>query len=417
MTAALSVVTPWLPAMLVLIVLSALFSGSEAALFSLSTRDRRILARGTAGPRAAARLLDQPERLLSTVLFWNLSINMVYFAIVSVVGGRLRASESGGETGELIFAAAALVTIIFFSEMLPKSLGVISPLTWSSLVGLPLALAVRVVAPILPVVTFANLMARRLIWPGFKPESSLRIEDLERAIQLSTGDVDLATRERAMLGRLIALGDVRAAEWMRPRSTLAIVEGELTAESISHFDPAIEYIFVADPQTGEIAQAFAAGTARPSHFDDPSDFAEPLVWVPWSARVAAVLDALRDEDRTAAAVVNEYGETIGVLTIDDILDGILRDDLGAAEIELRGPGVWYVDGGVSIRALARTLEIDLPSGRNVTVAGYMQEQNRRFARLGDRCRLGPLELAVEEIGESGRMRFSVQRADDQERPS
>ena len=73
----------------VLVVLSALFSGSEAALFSLNHRGRKSLARGGAGARIAAELLRHPEQLLSAILFWNLLINMTYFAIAAIVGSRL----------------------------------------------------------------------------------------------------------------------------------------------------------------------------------------------------------------------------------------------------------------------------------------------------------------------------------------
>ena len=82
---------PLLLAMSVLILLSALFSGSEAALFSLSTRDKKLLRRGGIGGKIATRLLEHPEPLLSAILFWNLLINMTYFALAAILGSRLEA--------------------------------------------------------------------------------------------------------------------------------------------------------------------------------------------------------------------------------------------------------------------------------------------------------------------------------------
>ena len=80
---------PWILTMAVLIAGSAFFSASEAALFSLRQQDRRRLQKGSRSQRSAATLLADPDRLLSAVLFWNLTINMAYFAVASIVGSIL----------------------------------------------------------------------------------------------------------------------------------------------------------------------------------------------------------------------------------------------------------------------------------------------------------------------------------------
>ena len=132
------VILPWLVPMIVLMFLSAFFSGAEAALFSLSGRDRRALARGPLGGRVAIKLLEDPESLLSTVLFWNLLINMTYFAIAAIIGAKL---EPKGPAVVAGFTLLSLVAIIFFSEMLPKSVAVLSPRRISRLAGPPLVVA------------------------------------------------------------------------------------------------------------------------------------------------------------------------------------------------------------------------------------------------------------------------------------
>src|SRR5690606_28847300 len=81
---------PWLLAMLLLLCGSAFFSASEAALFYLSRRERRAFANGNAAQQIAAALLEQPDRLLTTVLFWNLMVNISYFTLSSVVALRLQ---------------------------------------------------------------------------------------------------------------------------------------------------------------------------------------------------------------------------------------------------------------------------------------------------------------------------------------
>lgn len=97
---------PWLIAMSVLIIGSGFFSASEAALFSLKPLDRRTLKTGNAAQRLAARLLENPERLLSAVLFWNLTTNIAYFAIGSIVSLRLEEASRFGHSTAAAFGVA-----------------------------------------------------------------------------------------------------------------------------------------------------------------------------------------------------------------------------------------------------------------------------------------------------------------------
>ena len=394
------VILPWLAPMLALIFLSAFFSGSEAALFSLRAKDRRALARGPMGGRVAARLLNDPESLLSTVLFWNLLINMTYFAIASIVGAKL---EKSGPAAVATFTVLSLVSIIFFSEMLPKSIAVLSPRRFSRFAGPPLSLALKVLAPILPAVSFSNTLARRLLWPGFTAERDLEVGDIERAIELGTGDAALAARERAALRQLVQLATTRVDEWMVPRNHLRLHRLPMTLAAIEGGIPPTGYVLIAPPDSDEIIASIALRTLRPSQMDDLEAASEPVLYVPWSATVADAFDALEAADRNVVAVVNEYGETIGILTSDIILEGILRLHAGRppdanAEVhfEQLEPGVWRVSGIMSVRRLAEHLGAPPPEGRNVTVAGMMQEANERFPREGDTCRWDRFELRVVE---------------------
>ena len=183
-----------LAAMALLLGCSAFFSTSEAALFYLRRSDRRGLAAGNRSQRIAAGLLGDPDRLLTAVLFWNLLVNLAYFAVAAVIGIQL---ESGGRTAAAgAFSIAALAVIIVCGEMLPKSLAVMKPRSIPALVGLPLAATVRLLDPLRPVFRTANLLSRRLLWPNFEPEPYLHIRDLERAVRASVADADLVQQEQ-----------------------------------------------------------------------------------------------------------------------------------------------------------------------------------------------------------------------------
>ena len=390
---------PWLLAMCVLILLSALFSGSEAALFSLNHRGRKSLFRTGTGGRTAAKLLQQPERLLSAILFWNLLINMTYFAIAAIIGSRLELDERAGPSVAFVFTAVSLLTIIFFSEMLPKSVAVLAPLKISALVSAPLALAVKAVSPILPLVAKTNMAASRLIWPNFEPEPEIDLADIERAIERGTDDAALLQRERMALRGLVEMAETRVSELMRPRNKLWTCPDTSDPSIVIDGIPAGGYLMVTNQRGDMIVKAIAVRTLRPSQLDDLENACESVIYVPWSALVSQVLDQLNAEDRSVAVVVNEFGELAGAVSLDDILHFVLAprsDDDFAGQWSIQELGIdhYRVSGSVSVRSLAKRLGIEIAGEGITTLAGYVQRHNGRFPRPGDTAPLGRFQLAV-----------------------
>lgn len=399
--------------MAVLILLSALFSGSEAALFSLTPQHRRKLPRSGVGGRAADRLLGDSEKLLSAILFWNLLINMIYFAIASIVASRLDASEDGGASVALVFTGASLLTIIFFSEMLPKSLAVLSPMQASILIAPPLSLAVRLVSPILPLVKTSNLLASRLLWPSFEPENEIDLVDIERAVEYGTDDAALVQRERLALRSLVEIAEMRASELMRPRSKLHVVESPIDADALFSQTPPGGYAIITDESGEMMTGALGVRLLRPSQMDGFEELVEPVIYVPWSAPVARVLDQLNEKDVSVAIVVDEYGDGIGALSIDRIFRRMLAphgdnflDDTNAMAIEQIGDDSYRVVGSVSLRQLAKQLGVEVPDSSIATVAGYVQRHNERLPRLGDQAILHNFHLTVVEEND-GDLRLEV----------
>lgn len=401
----------------VLILLSALFSGSEAALFSLTPRQRRRLPRKGVGGRIADRLLSDSERVLSAILFWNLLINMAYFAIASIVAARLEASAEAGASVAFAFTAASLLTIIFFSEMLPKSLAVLSPLRASALIAPPLSLAVRLVGPLLPIVKTSNLLAGRLLWPAFEPENEIDLADIERAVELGTDDAALVERERVALRSLVEIADMRASELMRPRSRLHLVRSPIEPLELFCKTPPGGYAMITDSEGERMIGSLGVRMLRPSQMDDFDDLVEPVIYVPWSAPVAKVWDLLNGNDASVAIVVDEYGDGIGALSIDRIFRRMLApqhdqfiETADSVAMQQTGIDVYRVSGSMSLRQLSKQLGVEVPDESVATVAGFIQRHNERLPRLGDTALMSEFLLTVIEEGEHG-LRIEVHRHD------
>ncbi len=402
---------PWLIAMLVLIFCSSFFSASEAALFYLRASDRRTLKNGTPNEQSAYRLLADPDRLLSAVLFCNLLSNIAFFAISSILALKIDRIESLGQGYAIGFAIFSLLAIIFFSELMPKSLAVLKPLAVTRIVSRPLGFFVRLIDPLMPVLQKINLISRRLLAPNLKSEPYLDIEDLERAIEISgANDASLIRQEQAVLQNIVQLSNIRIEEWMRPRTQFVQFRPPVSLSDLQGNVPASGYLLVTENDSEEVEKAIRLD----NHFYLPQDhlerLGEPVLYLPWSATVADALEKMSHRDHEVTVVLNEYGETTGIITIEDILETVFTYSpsrskrlLDQNPIHKIDEGRWAVSSMMSLRRLGRRLNLVLPETRSVTVGGVIQESMQRLARVGDVCRWGPLQFRVIEIEHRGNM--------------
>ena len=419
----LATFAPGLMTMGVLILASGFFSCSEAAFFSLDRRDRRKLDGGGASAKAALRLLDDPDRLLTAILFWNLLVNLAYFAIVSIIS--LRFDRGGQPAIAAGLTAGALLTIIIFSEMLPKTVAVLMPRTLASLLAVPLAASVRILDPVIPVLRTANLLSRRLFCPGFEAESYLQVGDLERAVQFSTGNAALLQQEQQVLENIVLLSETRVEELMRPRRNCRVFRPPVCLSDLGGRMTPSGYLFVTEPDSEEVVGAIALKGLSRVPAENLERYAHAVAYVPWCTTVAEALDTLFRGACPVAAVINENGETIGVLSRDDILDTIFSPAgsrveriLARKPLRLVEAGRWHVNGMTSLRRLRRHFNVECPASKSVTVSGVVQEELGRLPEAGDQCVWGPFEFRVLEAPPRGTMlvELSLVPTADEERP-
>lgn len=392
---------PLLTAMFVLLGFSAFFSASEAAMFSLHERDRALLGRGGIGQRRAHVLLQDPDRLLSAVLFWNLVVNIAYFALASQVAIRLQKSPQVSNSLVAGYTAGSLLVIIFFSEMLPKSFAVLQAASLASRVSIPLGVMVRLVDPLMPLLRLINLLSRRLFWPGFRPEDYLQVEDIERAIELSSDDAQLIEQERLVLNNLVSLTELRVDECMRPRNRLRLFRPPISWASVATAIPNSGFVFVTEPDCDDIVSLVPLNDLSDIPDEHLEYYAQPVVYAPWCAMVADVLQLMDDRRCDAVVVVDEWGSTVGALTRNDVWDMVFTRRSSRSErlLNLRpirplGVGMWQVTGLSNLRTLEMHFAAELPETSSVTVAGVVQESLQRMPTVNDQCEWGPFRFTI-----------------------
>ena len=400
----------WVPGTLLmacLILASGLFSGSETALFYLSRDDLRRMLNGTAGERMAASLMRNPDRLLTVVLFWNLLINLAYFAVSIVVAKRL--VDSGHSALAGLISVGGLVSIILFGEVAPKSLAVVFRKQIAVWASWPLAIAVRVLEPVLPFLNMTTQGLLRGLWPRLEAEPYLEVDDIERAVEYSELGVELIHVEQQMLRRILDLSDMKAEELMRPRGSFPTLSIPVSLADLQALDPLPDYLLMTDPHDETVRKALAIKdlTALPETNIEKS--AEDVVFIPWCGSASDALSQLRHRVMEVACVVNEYGETVGILTEDDLVDTIFnptssrtRRVVGRDPIEKTKSG-WKAAGLTTLRYLGERLGCEYEPGNDglLTIAALLHEELERFPVIGDQCVWQGFRLTVTHAGERG----------------
>jgi putative hemolysin len=409
-----------LPIQLSLLCLSAFFSASEAALFSLPANYLQKNAPQSNAEKRVHDLLHNPNRLLTAILFWNLTINMAFFAVASMIAQKLASNENGA-TLSSIFTAIALFLLIVGGELIPKSLGVINPKLFSKLISLPLSIAIRITDPITPILRFFNEASRRLIWPGLKPENYLEIQDLQRAIMLSTTDSQLVDQEQGVLQNILQLSEIHVDEWMRPKSDFESLPAPVSMRDLIALEKRSSYILVTDPSGNEILATLSLNTLAWRDLSDLTHQQQTPLFLPWCSTIAAAWEQFINEERRIAIIVNEYGEVIGILTLEDILEAAFDLQHRATDRALARPDIqpvsdhqWNVTGMTSLRRLERAIGTTLPDSRSLTVAGVLQDQLHRLAMPGDQCTWGWVHLEVIQSPRRGEMLVKLTLQPNQE---
>lgn len=409
----------WLPGlstMLGLIGASGFFSGSETALFYLSHDELRSFRVGRSRERAVAALLTEPDRLLTAILFWNLVINLCYFAVSVVVAQRLAAGGLRAAAG--VFGIASLFVLIIFGEVLPKSLAVVFRRRLATLVVWPLAVAVRLVDPVIPVLGRITLLARRTFWPQITREPYIEAEDLERAVETAGLSDQVYQQERQILHNILDLSEITVEEVMRPRGAYLSLAPPIHLADLNGRVPGSDYVVVQSNGSEDIDGVIPLGSFSLIPETDLESTAEDVVYVPWCAHLAYTLGLLRERFCSVAAVVNEYGETIGIVTYEDLVDSVLMPEPSRARRLLRrepvleiAPDRYHVEGLTTLRYLCRRLglEYEPESETQTTVAGLMSEELEHLPAVGDECLWQGYRLRVIDVDRPGQLRVMISK--------
>lgn len=392
-------------ALVVLLAFSGFFSISETSMMALNRyRLRHLVQSGHGGARLASRLLAETDRFLSMVLFGNNLLN----AAIALLVGEIAARYLGNSQAALVVAtAAATFVILVFSEITPKVIGA----TYSERIALP---ASYILTPLLrlaqPVVWFVNLFVQALLrLMGLKPrpgevEHTLTVEEL-RTLVLEAGY--LPQKHQSILLNLFDLEAITVNDVMVPRNQIEAIDIEAPLDHIQqqiatahhrrllvcqgHLDEVVGMLRARDVLNLVRNEALTRDKLR--------EIVREPYFVPAGTPLFSQMQNFQEHQDRASLVVDEYGELMGLVTLEDILEEIIGEFTTHSPLQTGGfvkqaDGGYLVEGATLLRELNRKLGFAFPLDGPKTLNGLILEYLQAIPEPGTSVKIAgyPLEI-------------------------
>ncbi len=379
--------------MLGLLLLSAFFSGSESALFSLTRLQRRTLReRRDRSSRRILALLRESSRTLAGIVVGNNLVNIALSAIATIFFIQLFGQEDRGRAVRYS-TVVVTVAVLLFGDTLPKVLAVGASLRVARVIAAALDLAIRLLNPLTRIfhgLAQALLRLLRVDPGGATPAPLISRSELHSVLEAVDDDAAVITpTESRMVQNILGFSRRRAGQVMTPRVDIDDLDVDASRAEVMAVMRESRHsrypVYRGDPDhiIGFVkAKDYLLGPER-----DLADVISPVLFFPAAAPLDRVFAAMQAERAAMVIVVDEYGETIGLITREDLVEEIVGDiydefDLEETPIRERGEGKYIVPGRAQLVDLNAQLDLGLPDDAAVTLNGFLCDVHGRIPRPG-----------------------------------
>jgi Mg2+/Co2+ transporter CorB len=384
-----------LATIVVLLVVSAFFSGSETALTAASRpRIHQLATKGNRRARIVLNLHDHKDRLIGAILLGNNIVNIFGSALATYMFLKIF-----GDAGVFYATMTMTLLIVIFAEVLPKTYAITHADRSALVVAEPIRIVVTLLAPITAAIQW---FARMTVAPfGVKLAADLSIEhdeeELRGAIDLHDGAEPELRQERQMLQSILELDDVGVEAIMTHRQTVTMIDIDDSPADIVNQALASPFtrlpLYKGDPDN-IVGILHAKALLREVHTIgdqledvDFSSLAANPWFIPDTTTLLDQLQAFRAKREHFAIVVDEYGAFKGIVTLEDILEEIVgsiedEHDIAVSGVRPQTDGTYVISGTVTLRDLNREFEWHLPDDQAATLAGLLLHASRRIPESG-----------------------------------
>ncbi len=387
-------------ALVFLVACSAFFSASETAFSSLN--QIRLKSRAEDGDASAARVLAMAEKydkLLSTILIGNNIVNIAAASIGTILFTRALGAERGATMSTIVLT----IVVLIFGEVTPKSLAKEMPETAATAVSPMLNLLMVLFTPL----TWLFSQWKRLLghFVHSTEEDTITEGELMTMVSEAENDGELTDRESELIRSAIEFDDVEVEEILTPRVDVVAVEDNTSLDEVaqtfaeSGYSRLPVYHDTIDNIIGVVHEKdfYLARLKKETSLEE---LVKPTLYTTGSTQISQLLRTLREQHHHLAVVVDEYGGTEGIITLEDILEELVGEiwdehDEATEDFHKQSDGSWIVLGSASVDDLFEML--GLPEDEDIdsnTVNGLVQEKTCHLPKVGDRFTLGSYDGVV-----------------------
>ena len=404
----------------VLLLCSALISGTEVAFFSLSKTDIIKISDETKGQNPVVLLLQNPSKLLATILITNNFINILLVLIFASLGEVFLKDQNLSLTILGFILPSSLVKfsievllvtffILLFGEVLPKVYASRRALKFCNLMSRPLQFLTFFLTPLsFPLINLTNVIEKKL---GSK-NSNFSVEILSKALEL-TSEGSTTKEEKKILEGIVSFGNTETVQIMKPRIDIFALSYDETYDDVltkilKHgYSRNPVYKNSIDNIIGVLYAKDLLGFLDNKDFNWQELLREPF-FVPENKKLDDLLVEFRERKNHLAIVVDEYGGTSGIVTLEDVIEEIVgeindefdTDDLSYSKIDANN---YIFDGKITIKDFCKVLEepneekFEEYKGESETIAGFILEISGKFPKIGEKINFDRYTFTIEAL--------------------
>lgn len=390
-----------------LVILSALISGSEVAFFSLSSDQiDECKNRDTPVDQLVIRLIESPRHLLATILIMNNLVNIAIVTLTTFVTWEIMGTKT--TEGAIVVGLTAIVTfvILFFGEVLPKNFATQNNLSFARTTARMLAFFEKIVKPVsFVLIGFTQLIETRVRKTG----RNITVDELNQALEMTTGG-NTTEEEKGILKGIVNFSTLSVRQVMKSRMDITAVDIELDFHEL--MDKINKSGFSRIPVYNETIDKIEGILYIKDllvHVDKEEDFEwqkllRPGFFVPENKKVDSLLKNFQDKRVHMAIVVDEYGGTSGLITMEDIIEeivGEINDEFDDDDVAYNklDSNTYVFEGKTSLNDFCKILDIDNNSfeqvkGESESLGGLLLELHSKLPRAGEKIEYGPFLFTI-----------------------
>ena len=391
-----------------LLMMSALISGSEVAFFSLTSKDiSECKSSASDNDNKLVALIINPKLLLATILIINNFVNVAIVTLATFITWQLTGTTSSEGTTIAVLSIVVTFVILFFGEVLPKVYATPNNLQFARFATPFISLGEKIVRPLsYAIMSITNVIEKRFEKKGY----DISVEEMHHALELTTINEDTTAEEKDILKGIVNFGTLTVKQVMRSRVDITAFDSEIDFHELmdkvnkSGFSRVPVYSETIDNIDGLLYIKDLLPYIDSDESFDWKDLLRPGFFVPETKKIDALLRDFQEKRVHMAIVVDEYGGTSGLITLEDIIEEIVGEindefDDEVVPYDQVDDNTYVFEGKTTLNDFCKITEqqtsvFDTVKGESESLGGLLLELNAKLPSAGERISYNKFEFTV-----------------------